>query len=488
MGVKQVVVYLVGAGPGDPELLTLKAHRLLKDADAVVYDRLVHPDFLALVKPGCKKYYVGKKPGHHYKTQDEINNLLISLGRTYENVVRLKGGDPFLFGRGGEEAEELTKNNIGFEIVPGVSSVYSVPAYAGIPITHRDFNSGFAVYTGQTASMESGVNLDKAPPVIVILMGSGNRDMISEHLLNSERFSSETPVAIISWGTYLRQKVVVTTIAEMSSLNVETPAIIVVGEVVSLRSKLNWFDKRLQNLKGKKILIPRSKKSDDCTGEIIRTLGAEPVFCPLLDLKEIPFDVPNPDHYDAYVFTSKNGVKIFTSHTNLEPTKMYFAIGPTTQKELEKLGIDATCGSEYNSVALGRTILETLPKGARVILIRSSNATADLRNMLKNKYEVTELSVYQVSSMSIDKETLSNADVVLITAGTVAKPFAPYLKCIKERGIIMTSIGPVTSRTMREINMEPTVEASNHTIEGMLYSLIDYLNHKEKRIVRQDNR
>lgn len=471
-----MVVYLVGAGPGDPELITLKAHRLLRNADAILYDQLVHPNLVTLAKPGCKTYFVGKKSGLHYKTQNETNKLLVELGSKLDVVVRLKGGDPFLFGRGGEEAEVLVNSEVPFEIVPGVSSVSAVPTYAGIPITHREFNSGFAVFTGHSAAMNTSVELDKTPPLVVILMGVSNRQDIAQRLLKSDHFTPLTPVAIVSWGTYLKQKVVVTTIGQMESADVETPAIIIVGENVGLRERLDWFDRKLRCLREKKILIPRSRELDNEIGMTLENLGAKAIFHPLIELRRVPFETPNPDDYDAYVFTSKNGVKMFTSQTSLDSSKEYFAIGPTTQNELKMKGIHAACGSKFNSIALGETILENLPNGSKVLLIRSANATSDLKHMLNDRFDVTEMHVYEVVPTSIEKETLVNVDVILITAGSVAKPLLPFFDYLKKNKVLVVSIGPMATRAMNEMGLNPDTEASIHTLEGMIYALIDHLN------------
>lgn len=479
MEVRELVVYLVGAGPGDPDLITVRAEHLLKRADAVVYDRLVHPNVIRLVGSSCKKYYVGKKAGNHYKTQSEINQLLLRLGRNHAVVVRLKGGDPFLFGRGGEEAEVLFDARIPFEIVPGISSLYAVPAYAGIPLTHRDFNSGFAVFTGhRVASSKAETDITKLPPVVVFLMGVGNRGALATRLMQTEGFDSSTPTAAITWGTYLKQRVTVTTLGELERADIKIPAIIVVGHNVGLRNKLNWFEAKLRNLQGKRVLIPRPEEDSKELLDTLTNLGADVRFTPLMELRELPFEEPNPDNYDIYVFTSKNGIRVFTSKHTLDPSKKYYVIGPSTQSELKEKGISSACPDQYNSIALGEFMLDTLPPDSRIILIRSANASSDLRYMLSSSHKVSQLHVYEVVPVEIEPEAVRKVDIIWVTAGTVARALVPQVDEIRRRGITLVSIGPMTSRIMKELGISPDVEASEHTLQGMVSALLDYLMFK----------
>ncbi len=243
-------VYLVGAGPGDPDLITVKAVKALKAADVVVYDRLASPEILDLVPKSAEKIYVGKCSGDHIVPQDQISNILVKQAKLGRKVVRLKGGDPFLFGRGGEEAEELRDAGIEFEIIPGVTSALAVPAYAGIPVTHRRYASSFAAVTGHEDpdKDESSVDWEKlatAVDTIVVMMGVGRLDKITDALIRGGR-SQKTPAAAIEWGATSKQRTVIGTIGDIAAIvvseKVESPAIIVIGEVVNLHKKLSWFE------------------------------------------------------------------------------------------------------------------------------------------------------------------------------------------------------------------------------------------------------
>ena len=475
-----MVVYLVGAGPGDPELVTIKAHRLIKEADALVYDRLVHLSLVALTKPGCLKYYAGKMANQHHRTQEEINELLVNLGSIFDTVVRLKGGDPFLFGRGGEEAEVLVKADIPYEIVPGVSSALAVPAYAGIPVTHRSFNSQFAIVTGRESKFNTDeVDFEKFPPVTIILMGTTNRKEICRKLRNSKHYEDSTPAAIISNGTLLDQQVVVTTIEDLEEIDVNTLSLIVVGEVVTLKHKLEWFDRKLKTLKGKKIIITGEESRNSAVKQLLVSLEAEVLFYPFIDLMVKRFKIPNLNTYDVFVFTSRNGVKLFCAKYSLPLDKQYFAIGSTTQKELEQEGVSAACPEKYTSIALGELLQQHLAPSSKILLVRSANASSDLRKMLEKRFFVKEIAVYEVVPQSVKKEELEGIDAIFITAGSVARALEPNLSYLKQIGTILVSIGPMTSKIMAEIGIEPDLEARTHTIEGMVRALIDYFNKKK---------
>ncbi len=243
-------VYLVGAGPGDPELLTLKAYRLIRTADVILYDRLVNEEILELTKKGCELVYVGKEDGKHTIPQEEINRLLLEYALKKDIVVRLKGGDPFVFGRGGEEALFMSEHGIEFEVVPGVTSAIAVPAYAGIPLTFRGISSSFAVITGHEDPHKGRSSIDwaslKGIDTLVFLMGVSTRQAIAQRLLEVGR-REEEPVAFIEMGTTSRQRTVLTTLKELSQNlpNVKPPAVMVVGEVVRLRDYIDWFEKNL---------------------------------------------------------------------------------------------------------------------------------------------------------------------------------------------------------------------------------------------------
>ncbi|MBK3332030.1 uroporphyrinogen-III C-methyltransferase [Persephonella atlantica] len=245
-------VYIVGAGPGDPELLTLKAFRLIKEADVILYDRLINSEILFHAKPGCELVYVGKEDGKHILEQDKINFLLYEFAQKYETVVRLKGGDPFVFGRGGEEAIFLKEKGIPFEVVPGITSAISVPLYAGVPVTHRGVASSFAIVTGHGSKGQfPDINWDALAGIdtVIFLMGVSNRQKIAQNMIDAGK-SPDTPVIFIEKGTTKEQKEVQSTLKEVAQgrVNVHPPAIFLIGEVVSLRDKIHWFEEALRRV------------------------------------------------------------------------------------------------------------------------------------------------------------------------------------------------------------------------------------------------
>ncbi|HBY98272.1 MAG TPA: uroporphyrinogen-III C-methyltransferase, partial [Chloroflexi bacterium] len=359
-------VYLVGAGPGDPELVTLKGQRLLSQADVVVYDRLANPALLALAPPRAERIYVGKLPDRHTFRQDEINALLIERGQAGQTVVRLKGGDPFVFGRGGEEAEALRTAGVPFEVVPGITSAIAAPAYAGIPVTHRDESSAFAVITGHEdpTKAESALDYEALARVgtLIFLMGVGRLNQITEHLVVAG-MSPETPAAVVMSGTCPNQKTATGTLAtihdEAQRAGITAPAVIVVGRVAGLRETLRWFDDpTMRPLVGQRVLVTRARAQASDLVEALRALGAEVVEFPViriaapadnfaaLDRAVVRLDrgggardgqTGDDQPYDWVVLTSVNGVEMIWSRLraagkdarSLGGTRLA-AIGPAT--------------------------------------------------------------------------------------------------------------------------------------------------------------
>ncbi|HOM73183.1 MAG TPA: uroporphyrinogen-III C-methyltransferase, partial [Armatimonadota bacterium] len=284
------IVYLIGAGPGEPKLLTIKGAEALARADVVVYDRLVHPAVLKLAKAGAEIIYVGKEASNHTMKQEDINRLLVEKAKEGKTVARLKGGDPFVFGRGGEEAEELAKEGIPFEIIPGISSAIAVPAYAGIPVTHRKLSSTLGIFTGHEdpAKGESSIKWDKISTgidTLVFLMGVENLPNIVSQLVENGR-PKETPVALIRWGTRVQQKTIVgtleTIVEQVEKAGFKSPAITIVGDIVGLRDNLRWFDNK--PLFGKKIIVTRSREQASVLTEKLEALGAEVIEFPVIKI------------------------------------------------------------------------------------------------------------------------------------------------------------------------------------------------------------
>ena len=432
MSEKKGRVYLIGAGPGDPGLLTLRGKELLGKAQVVIYDSLVNPQILKFCRPDTELVFAGKTIGQAHITQEEINELLVIRAKEGKTVARLKGGDPFVFGRGGEEAEVVVKNGIDIEIVPGVSSVTAVPAYGGIPITHRHYNSSFAVFTGH----HKGEDSDYDPTEIetmVFLMGLSNLESIMKKLLESGRKPS-TPVAVISSGTLPEQKSVVGTISDIAEktrvLDVQTPATIVVGEVASLSEAIGWYEKK--PLFGKTIMVTREKEASSEFSELLASCGAKTIEFPTIAIKPVrgteeqKLSVRNLGDYDFVVFTSVNGVSnyfdVLASHgkdsRDLRGKKI-IAIGEKTSEEILKYGLSADyMPAVYTAEGIisladkldldGKKILIPRALVAREILpetLRAMGATVEVLCV----YE-TLVPDYSKQELDVIKEKLSDAE------------------------------------------------------------------------------
>src|SRR5690554_4445098 len=354
-------VYLVGAGPGDPKLITVKGMEALKKSDVVVYDRLASPRLLHLIKTGAKIIYVGKRTDRHTMKQEDISQLLVDLALQGKIVTRLKGGDPTVFGRVGEEAELLVDHGIEFEIIPGVTSATAVPAYAGIPVTHRDYASSIAIVTGHENpdKLDTNIKWDKLTPAtdtMIFLMGVAKIEYIRDQLILHGK-PPETPVALIRWGTRVNQQTLIGTLADIAEkvkeINFKPPAVILVGEVVKLREKLNWYEKK--PLFGRRVLVTRARSQASELAERIDDLGGEPYEFPAIELRQ-PTDLISLDKldqalqrievYDWIMFTSSNGVEYFflrMKQLGIDIRRMakarIVAIGPKTEEALLNRGL-----------------------------------------------------------------------------------------------------------------------------------------------------
>ena len=353
-------VWLVGAGPGDPELISVKGMRLLQSADAVVYDRLVDKRLLAQARADAELIDVGKIPGKRVNRQEDINSLLVELGKTGKQVVRLKGGDPFVFGRGGEEAEALAEAGVRFEIVPGITSAIAAPAYAGIPLTHRKVASSFTVVTGSEDPTKPDTSVDwevlaKSADTLTILMGQSNLRSITRALIDYGR-PPDTPVALVQWGTEPYQRTLLSTLADVADraadAGIGAPAVTVVGDVVRLRDTIRWFDNR--PLFGKRVLITRTRAQASALADMLAQRGAQPVELPTIEIRplhdyaELDGALQSLDEYDWAVFSSANAVDIVFDRMRalaLDARAMrgvrIAAIGPATTRRLRDKGIAA---------------------------------------------------------------------------------------------------------------------------------------------------
>lgn len=487
------MVYLIGAGPGDPELISVRAMRALREADCVIYDFLANPALLRDLT--CEKIYVGKQGSDHTLPQGGINELIIDMARRGKTVARLKGGDPFIFGRGGEEAEELAAAGVPFRVIPGISSFYSAPAYAGIPVSHRDHADSFLVITGHRREDAPG-GLDVTLPdyhanrTYVFLMGMKNLSAITRGMIEEKGFPPGTPAAAVSWGTTPRQKTASGTLdtiaAEAEKAGVSAPAIVIIGGVVELRDRIRWFD--TLPLFGKTVVVTRTREQASALTGRLADLGASVIEFPTISIRprdnsEIDAAVRGAGSYDWIIFTSQNAVNIFFARMKASgldaralASSKIGAIGPATARELEKHFITADLVPEQY-VAEG--VLEAMKgvdlKGRRVLLPCAAEARDALAGGLSAMgAEVTRVHLYDTEAPdNIDTALLDevrNADIVTFTSSSTARHFFRIVDSTRAR---LACIGPVTAETVRSLGREAHLTASEYTIDGLVRAIVD---------------
>jgi len=501
-------VYLVGAGPGDPGLISLKGLECLKKADTIIYDRLLDEGLLNSAPTEAERIYVGKTAGEHTRPQAEINRLLVTRAREGKTVVRLKGGDPFVLGRGGEEAEVLVQNGLYFEVVPGITSAVAVPAYAGIPVTHRELSSSFAVITGHEdpGKDSSSINWEKlanGADTLVFLMGMKNLPQIVARLIEHGR-PPGTPVAVIREGTNPGQKTVTGSlkdiVAEVEKHRLTPPAVIVVGEVVRLREKLRWFDNR--PLSGKRILVTRARHQASALTQLLAERGALPIELPAIDIQavtdtaELDRAISNLKRYHWIIFTSVNGVAAFWQRLHelkLDSRALSMlkvgVIGPATAQALEAKGIMPDYIPE---VYTGEGIIAGLKKqninGQRFLLPRADIADKELvQGISQLGAEVHEIAVYRTvpttEAIARAKQMLISGEIDVITftsSSTVTNLVAAFSgepPAINSARI--ACIGPKTAETAARAGLEVAIMAKEQTIPGLVTAIEE---HFEKEI------
>lgn len=498
----QSKVILAGAGPGDLGLITLKAKEALGHSDVVVYDWLVNPELLSFA-PKAQKIFVGKKGGTHYKAQSEINQILLKLARQGKLVVRLKGGDPFIFGRGGEEASFLVRHKIPFEVIPGVSAGIGVPAYAGIPLTDRRWASQVTFITGHEDPTKESSSVDwkklsQIGGTLVSFMGVKNLPQIVKNLLQAGK-SSKTPAAVIEWGTLPEQRVIVGTLSDIvnktKSAGIESPALTVIGEVVRLRKELAWFEKK--PLQGKTVVVTRARAQASELTRQLREKGAEVIEFPTIQIEppsdphQIDREINRLRQYDWVVFTSTNGVHFFFERVKkLKKDARIFsgiqiaAIGEATAKALEAQGLTPDLiPCDFTSHALFEALEKrNAVQGKKFLLARADIAPRDLKEALEKKgATVTEIEAYRTKRSAggslglLDSLRKGKIDYVTFTSSsTVQNFFDPLPKAFRKKlRSELISIGPVTTKTLRQYGFRPTKEAKIHTIEGLVDALIN---------------
>ncbi|MCD6567628.1 MAG: uroporphyrinogen-III C-methyltransferase [Dehalococcoidia bacterium] len=504
-------VYLVGAGPGDPDLITVKGLDCIKKADVIIYDYLIDETLLDSTCPDVERIYAGKSSKCHAKEQDEINQLMLEKSRQGKIVVRLKGGDPFVLGRGGEEAEFLAQHKVPFGIVPGVSSATAVPAYAGIPLTHRCLASSLAVVTGhedpskETRSI-AWEKLAIGVDTLVVLMGVHNLTHIVEQLIKNGR-SPSTPVALIRHGTKQEQQTIVgnleNIIAKASEVNFEPPAVIVVGEVVRIREQLRWFD--AQPLFGKRILVTRARHQAGLLSKLLREHGALPVEMPVIRIqptastKKLDQAIRNLEKYHWIIFTSSNGVEVFFQRLhslNLDACCLkgirIGAIGPATAKALEIRGIHVDyIPAEYTGKGIASGLGGQDIAGCRILLPRSAISDRELPQTLAQLgAEVHELAIYDAilaaEAVSLGKQMLlaNEIDVITFTSPSTVVNLLTLLDGRRE--VIdrakVACIGPKTASKAAKAGLRIDIIAQESTIPGLVEAVEGYFQRDRKEV------
>jgi len=501
------IVCLVGAGPGDPGLLTLKAKACIEKADVVVYDYLANRAFLEFARQDAERIYVGKKGGCHTMSQGDINRLIVDKAKAGLFVVRLKGGDPFIFGRGGEEAQELIEAGVSFEVVPGVTSAIAVPAYAGIPLTHRDYTSTVAFVTGHEDPTKEGSDIawDKLATgvgTLVFLMGVGNLEKIAANLIAHGR-SPETPAAVIRRGTVPEQKTVTGRLRDIAERvreeGLKPPAIIVVGGVVGLRNELNWFETR--PLFGKRILVTRARNQASDFLAALSALGAECIEFPTIEIlppaswEELDRAIAALQDYRWLLFTSVNGVKFFFERLeflgrdvrDLKGIKVG-AIGPKTAQTVLERGIRPDLvPDEYRAEAVVEAFKKHMSKPLRILLPRAAKARDVLPVELDKMGAVVDVvEAYRTVKPDTEKEgimkMLEKNEIHMVTftssstVGNYVEMFEPAVDRLLNwmENVTVACIGPITAQTAEEKGFKVGLAAEDYTIEGLTEAIVDF--------------
>jgi uroporphyrinogen III methyltransferase/synthase len=496
--------YLVGAGPGDAGLLTLRGAELLARADVVLYDALVNPQLLSRAPASAEIIFGGKRGGGDKIPQEELNAILVDRARAGKIVVRLKGGDPYVFGRGGEEAEVLNKAKIPFEVVPGVSSFVAAPNYAGIPLTHRNFASRITLITGHDDPEPDNKSIDwahlaRTPGTKVIMMGTDRVSQIARTLVE-HGMPATTPVGMVQWGTTSRQRSIAGMLANIGELaatsKIGPPTIMVVGEVVSLRAQLNWFEHR--PLFGQRVVVTRSRDQASQLSDRLRDLGAETLEIPTIKL-EHPTDrqhlvdaLLELNSYDWLVFTSPNGVtrffeyffKQFHDMRDLGGARIA-AVGPGTAARLKEYHLQVDLMPEE---ALGIKVAAAFQKfetieNLKICLLRAEVANPDLPQALEALGAIVDdVACYRTVPETEDVSGTAarlvqvGADWITFTSGSTVENFHARFdlpKLVQQYPTMrLASIGPETSNTLIELGLKASVEAKEHTIEGLVKAVM----------------
>jgi uroporphyrinogen III methyltransferase/synthase len=491
---------LVGAGPGDPGLVTLHAKDVIEHAEVILYDYLCNPEILKWAPAAAEIVFAGKRAGEHTLSQAEINQLMISRAQAGKYVVRLKGGDPFVFGRGAEEAEALAAAGVRFEVVPGVTSAVAAPAYAGIPITHRDVASSFSVFTGHEDPTQPESDLDyeslvKTGGTLVMLMGVERLEKVV-NALRAHGADPSTPAALVRWGTFGRQETItgdLTNIVDRAA-GFAPPAVAIFGKVVSYRQKLNWFEKR--PLFGRRIVVTRTRRQAGALSTRLSLLGADVIELPTIrieppkDLMEFGELVRDAYQYDWLIFTSPNGVnaffdmffRLYQDTRNIGNVRVA-AIGSSTALRIKDYHLTVDVQPDE---FIGEAIVEELLKfesveNLRFLLVRAEGARGVIpKQLTQHGAIVDEAIAYRTvtetedSTGARERFERDGADLMTFTSSSTVTNFLG-LKLPWPAGLRTASIGPITSETMRQAGLKVDIEAARHDIDGLVDAIVENL-------------
>ena len=499
-------VYIIGAGPGDAGLITLKAVDCLRLADVVIYDNLVNEELLKYAPAHARFIYAGKKGGDHTLSQTEINDALVKEAKACNTVARLKGGDPFIFGRGGEEVEALVAQNVPFEVVPGVTSAIAVPAYAGIPLTHRGLTSTVTFITGHEDPTKEKSDIDwqalAGIGTLVFLMGVKNLGQITKELIGRGK-APDTPAALIRRGTTPQQETLVGTLENIVILahanNFQAPAILVVGPVVDLRETLRWFDQK--PLFGKGVVITRPEKQADDLAQLLAKEGANPISFPTIKIvkppgwRQLDAALKKIDKYAWIIFTSANGVQFFFKRLlekgkdirDLKGIKIC-CIGPATAKQIQDRGIKVDLvPDEFIAEGILKSFAAMNLRGKKILIPRAAKARDILPEGLKKRgASVDVVTSYRTLNSGRKKEELeelfteNKVDVITFTSSSTVTNFVKILGADYSLPphVQIACIGPVTAATAKKAGFKIDIQQEEYTMEGLVQSLIDHMKNK----------
>lgn len=486
-------VYIAGAGCGNEGLITVKLKSVMEKAECIIYDRLVNESILQYMKPDAELIYMGKENVEGGELQKKINEIIVEKSREGLTVLRLKGGDPFVFGRGGEEIEALIAENIDFEVIPGISSAIAVPAYAGIPVTHRGINTSFHVFTGHMK--KDGIEHDyetvaKLEGTLVFLMGLGNLEKITENLIKHGKMP-ETPVAVIKNGTTAKQETYTGTLGTIAGIvrenNVKAPVIIIIGEVVNLREKMKWFEN--MPLFGKNILVTRNRdKQEEITSKIIE-FGGQAINIPFINIEYLDFEMPDLSKYSTLLFNSLNSVIGFMRKIKDMRVLGHLKIGVVgkkTDEEMKKYRIIPDFyPKEYTVEKLAAESVNFTEEGENILFIVSNLSPVNeekYTELYKRNYD--KLVVYNTHKLKIDSEKakkyVKESDILMFLSSSTFESFADSIHLSENDEMkemlskkILASIGPVTTKTIEKYGLKVEIEAEEYTENGLLRAILD---------------